>query len=103
MGIYQDRVKRRHYYLLISGILESEISELGFHQGLRKMNRILFIFRAVFHRNLQGFSQILIQELDPYEWGIYQDSVRRRHYSQFISGTLESEIGELGFFKVLER
>ena len=38
MIFYQNSVSHRHYYQLISGIIESEIDELGFYQSLREMN-----------------------------------------------------------------
>ena len=40
MGINQDSVRHRHYYQLTRVILDSEIGELVFYQGLREMNRI---------------------------------------------------------------
>ena len=49
MRIYKDSVKHRRYYQLTSGILESEIDELGFYQSLtkRQVNWILFRVRDV--------------------------------------------------------
>ena len=35
------------------------------------------------------------------KWAIYQDSVKNRQYYQLTSGTLESEVGELGSYQGL--
>ena len=37
----------------------------------------------------------ILLELETSHVGIYLDSVRHRNYYQFVSGILESEIGEL--------